>query len=88
MSIEVKENSKPPSHEENLFFQVVCYSCPRVSEEDGDILPGPDYLADIGDNFNRVQAKSLAEAHDFKYAGKHNIVVRYFDIPKIRKTLE
>lgn len=86
MSIEIF-GGKDPSHIENLIFDVRCFSCPRVSEENGDYLPGPDELADITQNLTFDGARKIAEQHENRYGKDHQIIIRAFDIGKIQDAL-
>lgn len=86
MSIEVK-GGQNPSHIENLIYDVRCFSCPKVSEESGDYLPGPAELADITQNLTLEGAMSIAKEHERKYGNNHQITLRVFDIGKIQDAL-
>lgn len=86
MSIEIK-GGQEPSHTENLIYDVLCFSCPKVSEEDGDYLPGPDELADITQDLTLDQAIEVAKQHERRYGESHEIVIRAFDIGIIQDTI-
>jgi len=86
MSIEIK-GGQNPSHIENLIYDVRCFSCPKISEESGDYLPGPDELADITQNLTLQDAMGMAKRHEGKYGKNHKITIRAFDIGKIQDAL-
>ncbi len=86
MGIEIL-GGQNPSHVENLIYDVRCFSCPRISEENGDFLPGPDELADITQDLTLEGAQRIAEKHENEYGKDHKIILRAFDIGKIRAAL-
>jgi len=86
MSIEV-DGGRKPSHIENLIYDVRCFSCPKVSEESGDYLPGPAELADITQDLTLQDAMKIANEHERKYGKSHQITLRAFDIGKIQDAL-
>lgn len=86
MSIRIERPEKP-THEENMIYYAECRECPRISEENGDFLPGNFEVASFGDNLNFDQARALAEKHERNISGSHKIVIRGLDIGRLQKIL-
>jgi hypothetical protein len=86
MTIEII-GGRNPSHIENLIYDVRCFSCPNISEENGDFLPGPAELADITQDLTLSQAQQKAQIHEKKYGRDHEIFFRALDIGKIHGAL-
>jgi hypothetical protein len=85
MSIRI-ERPENPTHEENLIYYGECLSCPKISEENGDELPGNFEVASFGDNLTRVRAVELAKRHE-RLSGKHEIILRAMDIRALQNQI-
>lgn len=86
MTIEIKRNSDP-SHEENMIYFAECQTCPKISEENGDFLPGNFEVASFGDDLNLDQVMRLSEEHERNISGPHRIVIRGLDVGKLQERL-
>lgn len=83
------EGDRPtnPSHEENVFYRVRCYSCPSVSLEDGSLFDPPDILADINDNLTYERALEIALKHETEHGVDHELLLSYIDFGCTRDIL-
>jgi hypothetical protein len=86
MTIEII-GGEHPTHQENLIYDVMCFTCPRVSEENGDYLPGPSELADITQDLTLKKAQEIASQHEGEYGRDHQIIIRTFDVGRIEEAL-
>ncbi len=90
MTIENRPEGTPPSHEENLYFEVRCYDCPDYSEEDGTTFDPPQTLANFTKELIYEQALEIAQGHEDKYLQQgedHHLIISYWDIGAIREAL-
>lgn len=78
MSIEYRRGGKP-THPENIFCDVFCVTCPRVSEENGDYLDGPAEIVSFGEGLSPKQALTKAKEHEILRGKHHQLVIREFD---------
>lgn len=75
------------SHEDNMIYQVQCYNCPRISEENGDFLPGHMEIAGIHEHVNYEGALELAKNHESEEGEDHQIVIDGMDAEFFRRLL-
>lgn len=77
-----------PTKRENLVCNIRCYSCPMVSEEDGEIIgPPPETLASFVEQLGIEAGMVLVQKHEDFYGPGHRIVVEEVDLGEIRKKL-
>jgi len=67
-------------------YDVQCLACNDISEEDGDFLDRPLQIIGFEENATFEQAQEAAQRHNARYPD-HNIVIRGFNIRKIREAL-
>lgn len=82
MTIEIRRVTSP-THLDNLFYDVKCFNCREISEENGDYLPGPCELVSWESHVNFSQAMKISYNHQLKEGVNHRIVVREFDSGEI-----
>ncbi len=90
MTIEIETKPNEISHQENLIYEVRCFTCPDFSEEDGTIFNPPWTIADFTKNLTYEQALKIAQEHENSYQKQdedHQLVVSYWDIGTIREAL-
>lgn len=86
MSIEIKRNPNP-THEENMIYFAECQTCPKISEENGDFLPGNFEVASFADDLTLEQVIHLSEKHERNISGPHKIIIRGLDVGKLQEQL-
>jgi len=77
-----------PSHQENCYYFVLCYSCERCSPENGDFFDPPEELASFTDHLNYQQASDVAKAHEHEYGLDHDIRIIQFDTGRLQELLD
>lgn len=83
MSIRIEGSTQPG----NIYY-AECESCSKISEENGDFLPGNFEIASFGDDLTLGQVKKLAEEHEQNtWSPRHNIVIRGLNIKRLQEIL-